>query len=141
MDRLQPGSSIRSTRIILNREVCKASQIKIPSAGRKTWKLRHEQVLFKKDMQGTPLPLHLSYHVQQGLIVPERSNHAHHRYSEHDKAQQDEHHGRSQEKTLQGSILLPFHFSIHSHTQHTKTHQLGEREEHIVKGGVMRRIP
>lgn len=69
------------------------------------------------------------YHVQQSLIVPEGSNHAHHWHSEHHQAQQDEHHSRSKEKALQGSILLPFHFSIHPHTQYTKTHQLGGDRE------------
>lgn len=59
----------------------------------------------------------------------DRSNHAHHRHCEHHQAQQDEHHGRGQKKALQGSILLPFHFGIHPHTQHAETHQLeGERE-------------
>lgn len=74
------------------------------------------------------------YHMQQGLVVPEGSNHAHHRHCEHHQAQQDEHHSRGQEKPLQGSILLPFHFGIHPHTQHTETHQLeGERERGFMR--------
>lgn len=70
-----------------------------------------------------------AYHVQQGLVVPEGSDHAHHRYCKHHQAQEDEYHSRSKEKPLQGSILLPFHFSIHPHTQHTETHELGEKIE------------
>lgn len=66
--------------------------------------------------------LHHPYHVQQGLVVPEGSNHAHHRHCKHHQAKQDEHHSWSQEKALQGSIFLSFHFGIHPHTEHTKTH-------------------
>lgn len=76
------------------------------------------------------------YHVQQGLVVPQGSHHAHHGHGEHHQAQQDEHHSRSQEKPLQGSVLLPLHFGIHPHTQHAETHQLqkGDRGERVGKG-------
>lgn len=69
-----------------------------------------------------------SYHVQQGLVVPEGSHHAHQWHREHHQAQQDEHYSWRQEEPLQGSILLPFHFGVHPHTQHTKTHQLQTTE-------------
>lgn len=81
----------------------------------------------KQDTQTSSESVH-SYHVQQGLVVPEGSDHAHHRHREHHQAQQDEHHRRRQEEPLQGSILLPFHLSVHPHAQHTQAHQLGSTE-------------
>lgn len=74
-----------------------------------------------------------SHHVQQGLVVPEGSDHAHHWHCKHHQAQEDEHHSRRQEKPLQGSILLPLNFGIHPDTQHTETHQLQvERERRFM---------
>ncbi len=65
-----------------------------------------------------------THHMQQSLVVPEGSHHTYHRHSEHDETQQYEDHSRSQKHPLQGAILLPLHFCIHSDTEHAQTEQL-----------------